>query len=144
MFSNAFSNPSKAKWIIQGAGIIWLLGSFLLLRFYEIDYSQALADAAIFALIFLVGVFVLEGIFGFYIPKGGNNWLLLVVPLLLSLSGVYAHSLILQWVFEDDLEYINFLKDHIYLRWAILAIAEIFVAIIAIIVSKLEQQEETR
>lgn len=144
MFSNAFSNPSKAKWIIQGAGIIWLLGSFLLLRFYEIDYTLALPDAAVFAVIFLIGVFVLERIFGFYIPKGGNNWLLLVLPLLLSLAGVYAHRFFLQWVFEDELEYIDFLKDHIYLRWAFLAIAEIFVALIAIVVSKLEQQEETR
>ncbi len=144
MFSNAFSNPSKAKWILHGAGIIWLLGSFLLLLFYGIGYSQALADAAVFAFIFLLGVFVLEGIFGFYIPKGGNTWLLLVLPLMLSLAGVAVHRFMLQWIFEDDLEYINFLKDHIYLRWAILAIAEIFVAIIAIIVSKLEQQEETR
>ena len=144
MFSNAFSNPSKAKWIIQGAGIIWLLGSFLLLLFYEIDYSLALPDAAIFAVIFLIGVFVLEQIFGFYIPKGGYSWLLLVLPLLLSLAGVYAHRFLLQWVFEDELEYIEFLKDHIFLRWAFLAIAEIFVSMIAIVVSKLEQQEQTR
>jgi len=144
LFSNAFSNPSKAIWIIQGAGIIWLLGSFLLLRFYEIDYSLALLDAATFAVVFLIGVFVLERIFGFYIPKGGNNWLLLVLPLLLSLAGIYSHRFILQWVFDGELAYIDFLKDHFFLRWAFLALAEIFVALIAIVVSKLEQQEETR
>lgn len=144
MFSNAFSNPSKAIWIIQGAGIIWLLVSFLLLRFYQIGYTLAWTDAVIFALIFLIGIFVLERIFGFYIPKGGNNWILLAVPLLLSLVGIFAHRFILQWIFEDELEYHNFLKTHFYLRWAFLAVAEIFVAMIAIVVSKLEQQEELR
>lgn len=144
MFSNAFTNPSKAKWIIQGAGIIWLLGSFLLLRFYQVDYNIAWTDAVIFTVIFLIGIFVLERIFGFYIPKGGNTLLLLVLPLLLSLVSVYVHRYLLQWIFENELGYIDFLKDHVFLRWAFLAIAEIFVALIAIVVSKLEQQEETR
>jgi sensor histidine kinase YesM len=144
LFAKAFSNPHKAKWIIQGAGLIWFLGCFSLLYFYGIELSLALADSGLFTLGFLLGVFVLERIFSFYIPKGGNNWLLLIIPLLMSLITVWSHAYIQSWFFDADLDYTQFLLDHRYLRWAVLGLAEILVALIAIVVSKLEQQEESQ
>jgi two-component system LytT family sensor kinase len=93
---------------------------------------------------FMLGVFVLERIFSFYIPKGGNNWLLLIIPLLVSLITVWAHAYIQSWVFDADPDYIQFLLDHRFLRWAVLGLAEVLVALIAIVVSKLEQQEESQ
>jgi two-component system LytT family sensor kinase len=144
LFAKAFSNPHKAKWIIQGAGLIWFLGCFSLLYFYGIELSLALADSGLFTLGFMLGVFVLERIFSFYIPKGGNNWLLLIIPLLVSLITVWAHAYIQSWVFDADPDYIQFLLDHRFLRWAVLGLAEVLVALIAIVVSKLEQQEESQ
>ncbi len=144
MFTKAFSNPDKAKWIIQGAGAIWFLGCFLLLSFYGIEMTLALADSGLFTLGFLIGIFVLERIFSFYIPKGGNNWLLLIIPLLMSFVTVWLHGFIQNWVFGEDPIYSEFLVEHLYLRWAFLGIAEILVALIAIVVSKLEQQEESQ
>ena len=144
MFAKAFSNPYKAKWIIQGAGLIWFLGCFSLLYFYGIELSLALADSGLFTLGFMLGVFVLERIFSFYIPKGGNNWLLLIIPLLMSLITVWAHAYIQSWFFDADPDYSQFLLDHRFLRWAVLGLAEVLVALIAIVVSKLEQQEESQ
>jgi len=144
LFSKAFSNPHKAKWVIQGAGIIWFLGCSLLLNFYGIELNLALADSGLFTIGFLVGIFVLERIFSFYIPKGGNNWLLLIIPMLMSFITVWLHFFIQSWVFGSDSEYSQFLIDHRYLRWAILGLAEILVALLAIVVSKLEQQEESQ
>jgi two-component system, LytTR family, sensor kinase len=144
LFAKAFSNPHKAKWIIQGAGLIWFLGCFSLLYFYGIEPSLALADSGLFTLGFMLGVFVLERIFSFYIPKGGNNWLLLIIPLLISLITVWAHAYIQSWFFDADPEYSQFLLDHRFLRWAVLGLAEVLVALIAIVVSKLEQQEESQ
>jgi two-component system LytT family sensor kinase len=144
LFAKAFSNPHKAKWVIQGAGLIWFLGCFSLLYFYGIELSLALADSGLFTLGFMLGVFVLERIFSFYIPKGGNNWLLLIIPLLVSLITVWAHAYIQNWVFDADPDYIQFLLDHRFLRWAVLGLAEVLVALIAIVVSKLEQQEESQ
>jgi sensor histidine kinase YesM len=143
LFAKAFSNPHKAKWIIQGAGLIWFLGCFLLLYFYGIELTLALADSGLFTLGFMLGVFVLERIFSFYIPKGGNNWLLLIIPLLMSLITVWAHGYIQSWVFDDP-DYTQFLLDHRYLRLAILGLAEVLVTLIAIVVSKLEQQDASQ
>jgi sensor histidine kinase YesM len=144
LFAKAFSNPHKAKWTIQGAGLIWFLGCFLLLCFYEIELSLALADSGLFTLGFMLGVFVLERIFSFYIPRGGNNWLLLIIPLLMSMITVWAHGYIQSWFFDADPDYTQFLFDHLYLRWAVLGLAEVMVALIAIVVSKLEEQEESQ
>lgn len=144
MFSKAFSNPTKSIWIVQGAGVIWFLGTFGLLMFYGIDQSTAIVDSLIFALLFSLGVNMLDRVFGFYIPKGSNNWLLLAVPLLFSFIAVLTHQYLLKWVYADKESYLVFLKSHFYLRWAILGLAEILVALIAIVVSKLEQQDEAQ
>lgn len=144
MFSRVFSNPSKSSWIVQGAGVIWFLGTFGLLMFYGIDQSTAIVDSLVFALLFALGVNMLDRIFGYYIPKGSNNWLLLVLPLLFSLAAVLGHQYLLNWVYSDEAAYLVFLKLHVYLRWAILGLAEILVALIAIVVSKLEQQDEAQ
>ncbi|MEB2787127.1 sensor histidine kinase [Algoriphagus persicinus] len=144
MFSRAFSNPSKSNWIVQGAGVIWFLGTFGLLMFYGIDQSTAIVDSLVFTLLFSLGVTMLDRVFGFYIPKGSNNWLLLGLPLLFSFVAVFGHQFLLMWVYSDKEVYLVFLKSHFYLRWMILGLAEVLVALIAIVVSKLEQQGEAQ
>ncbi|MDR7129071.1 LytS/YehU family sensor histidine kinase [Algoriphagus sp. 4150] len=144
MFSRAFSNPTKSNWIIQGAGVIWFLGTFGLLLFYGVDQSTAIVDSLVFAMLFSMGVTMLDRVFGFYIPKGSNNWLLLGLPLVFSFVAVLGHQYMLKWVYSDKEMYVVFLKSHFYLRWTILSLAEILVALIAIVVSKLEQQDEAQ
>ena len=87
---------------------------------------------------------MLDRVFGFYIPKGSNNWLLLGLPLLYSLLAVFCHQFLLKWIYSDQESYKIFLKNHFYLRWVILGLAEVLVALIAIVVSKLEQQDEAQ
>lgn len=144
MFSKAFASPSKAYWVIQGAGLIWLLATVILLRYYGLGWIVALVDASIFSGVFLMGVFVLDRIFSFYIPKGINTWLLLILPLVLSLFGVLIHRFSLELIFDSDEELALFLKSHLYLRWAIMALAEVMITLLAIVVSKLEQQQATQ
>lgn len=144
MFSKAFSTPTNANFIIQGAGIIWLLATSVILHFYGIDWMVALGDGAIYSLIFIGGVFILDRIFSSYIPKGANTWLLLILPVVLSLVGALFHRYTLQWLFSEEVGFKAILKNHFYLRWMILAIVEIMVTLLAIVVSKLEQQEESQ
>lgn len=144
MFSRAFSNPSKSKWIVQGAGVIWFLGTFGLLLFYGVDQATAIVDSLVYALLFSLGVNMLDRVFGFYVPKGSNTWLLLGVPLVFSFAAVLGHQYLLKWVYSDKETYLVFLKNHFYLRWTILGLAEVLVALIAIAVSKLEQQDEAQ
>lgn len=144
MFARAFSNPSKSLWFIQGAGIIWLFGCFALLYQYEIETLTALVDSALFSIFFLIGVGMLDRVFGFYIPKGKNSVLLFIVPLFYSFIAVLLHQWLLKKIFLDDVTYLNLLNDSFYLRFAFLGMAETLVALLAIIISKLEQQEESR
>lgn len=70
--------------------------------------------------------------------------MLLILPLGLSLVGVLFHRYFLQWVFDDNIDYRSFLKSHFYLRWLVLAIVQVMVTLLAIVVSRLEQQEESQ
>jgi two-component system, LytTR family, sensor kinase len=143
LFFNAFSNPKLGKWIIPGTGVIWFLGCFLLLGNYGIVGELALVDSFVFALIFLCGVFVLDRVFSLFVPKGKNVWLLFTVPIILSGLGVMAHGYVLKWWYNDE-PYLNFLTDSFYLRWAILALADQLISVLALVVSQLERQEEIR
>lgn len=144
MLFNAFSNPRVGKWIIPGAGLVWFLGCFLLLKAYDVETSLAATDSVFFGLIFLGGVAVLDRVFGIFSPKGKNLWLLFVVPFSLSLISVLAHRYGLSWWYQDEANYLEFLSDNFYLRWAILGLAEQLVSLLALVVSQLERQEEFR
>ncbi|MDO8965327.1 sensor histidine kinase [Algoriphagus sp.] len=141
MFFNAFSNPKLGKWIIPGTGVIWFLGCFLLLMNYEIEGELAFYDSFVFALIFLGGVFVLDRVFSLFAPKGKNIWLLFTVPIILSWIGVMVHGYVLKW-WLNDAPYLDFLTNSFYLRWAILALADQLISVLALVVSQLERQEE--
>lgn len=144
MLFNAFSNPRLGKWIIPGTGLVWFLGCFLLLKQVEVGTEIALTDSFFFGLIFLSGVFVLDRVFGLFAPKGKNLWLLFAVPFFLSLLGTLAHNYGIAWWYADEDDYLDFLNASFYLRWAILALAEQLVSLLALVVSKLERQEETQ
>jgi sensor histidine kinase YesM len=144
VFAKAFANPYKSIWITQGAGVIWLFATFLILNFYGIEEVTALVDASVFACFFLLGIGMLDKVFSFYIPKGSNNWLLLILPLFYSLAAVYMHQYVMKMIFSQDVTYLSFLQNHFFLRWAFLGLAEVMVALIAIVMSKLEQQEESQ
>jgi two-component system, LytTR family, sensor kinase len=144
LFSSVFSNSIKGKLMISGIGLIWFLGSFLLLQFYEIQFWIGLVDAFFFTMIFLGGLIAVEKIFAFYVPKAENIFLLLLIPLVLSFASTKAHLYLLQLIFENQFDYHEFLKRNQYLRLTFLAIAEISVALISLVVAKLEQQEEFR
>jgi sensor histidine kinase YesM len=142
LFLNAFSNPRIGKWIIPGAGIIWLLGCFFLLRNEELSAEIAFTDSFFFAILFLGGVAVLDRVFSLYSPKGKNLWLVLLVPAALSGLSIYGHWFLLQWWFPQEDAYVEILEKTIFLRWMVLGLAEQLIALLALVVSKLERQEE--
>ncbi|MHA7130275.1 sensor histidine kinase [Algoriphagus namhaensis] len=144
MFSKAFSNPNRAYWSIQGAGIIWILGSYFLLRWYEVPISEALLDAAIFGGFFQISITVLDRIFSFYLPKKGSIWILLILPILLSSLSVFTHYWILSWVFDQNETYLELLQFTWPLRFALYWPSLILVTLLAIVVAKLEQQNLIR
>ncbi len=144
MIFKAFLKPQLIKYIISGTALVWFLGCFFILKSFGVVESLAWPDALAFTGVFLAGVFVLEIIFGFYIPKGSNSWLLVIIPIFLSFVEIWIHRIVMIWLFGDEADYLEMLKASFYLRWAILAIPEILISIIALVVSKLELQEETQ
>ena len=142
MLFNAFSNPRLGKWIIPGAGLVWFLGCFLLYQNYGLEMETSLVDAFFFASIFVIGVLILDQVFGLFSPKGSNLWLIFLVPITLSYLLVYGHRMLLRWWFDGDEDYLEFLDSTTFLRLSVLVLAEQMISFLALAVSKLERQEE--
>ena len=142
MLFNAFSNPKLGKWIIPGAGLIWLSGCFFLLVNYGWEKEIAFTDSFFFSLIFMGGVLVIDQVFGLFSPKGKNLILVFLLPITLSFLSVYCHRFLLAWWYEDHGDYQQFLEGSFNLRLVLVALILLLVALMALIVSKLERQEE--
>jgi len=139
---NAFSNPNLGKWIIPGTGIVWFSGCFFLMVNYGLETEIAITDSFFSSLIFVGGVLVLDRVFSLFSPKGKNLWLVFLLPIVLSILAIFTHRFILSWWYADLEDYLVFLDQTLYLRLAVLALVELMVALMALIVSKLERQEE--
>ena len=142
MFFQAFSNPSIGKWIIPGAGIVWFLGCFFLLRFYGIGGEIPEADAAFFTLFFMGSMLVLDRLFTFFSPKGKYVWLVFVVPVGLTLVSVYGHYFFMSWYFDEELDYLKFLEQSVPLRMTVFGLTQLMVSLMALVLSRLERQDQ--
>jgi two-component system, LytTR family, sensor kinase len=139
---NAFSNPKMGKWIIPGAGLIWFSGCFFLLVDMGFEKEIAFTDSFFFSLIFVGGVLVIDRVFSLFSPKGKNLILVFLVPIMLSFLAIYSHKFLLTWWYEDREDYWLFLDNSTNLRLILFALVQFMVALLALIVSKLERQEE--
>lgn len=144
MFNHVFSTSFKTKLLVSGIGVIWFLASLLLLQIYEIEFWIRLTDAFLFTLVFLSGLFLVEKIFVFYVPKAEHVFLLVLIPSVLGFAGTNIHLFVLQFIFGSEMDYQDFLIVHQWIRMSFLTLACFAVALLAVVVSKLEQQEEFR
>lgn len=142
MFFNAFSNPKLGRWIIPGTGVIWFLGCFLLQFQHGLAIEIAIGDSLIFALIWVSSLSIIQRIFSYFLPKKENLGQIVGVPLMLSVLGVVGHRYLLGWWYSEELEYMDFLRSTFYLRLTVLAGAEILAAMIALLATRLEDQQQ--
>jgi sensor histidine kinase YesM len=142
LLSNAFLNPKLGKWIIPGAGFIWFLGCFLLQVQYGLDVETAAVDSLVFGFMLMLGLSVIRSMFSYFLPKKENLGQTLGVPLMLSILGVVGHRYLLVWWFSSEADYLFFLEKTLYLRLTVLAGAEILWAMLALLASKLEDQDQ--
>ena len=142
MFSNAFSNPKTGKWIIPGSGFIWSLGCFLLQIQYRFEVEIAAVDSLVFGVQLTAGFWLIYGMFSYFLPKKENLGQIVGVPLMLSVLGVLVHRFLLSWWFSDEPEYLASLEATFYLRCAIVTVAEILWAMLALLASRLGDQEQ--
>jgi len=139
---NAFSNPKIGKWIIPGTGIVWFLGCFLLQIQHGLEIETAAADSLVFGVIVIVSLSVIQSMFSYFLPKKENLGQLVGIPLMLSVLGVVGHRYLLSWWFSEESEYLDFLRITFYLRLAVLAGVEVLSAVLALLASKLQDQEQ--
>ena len=96
----------------------------------------------VFGVIVILSLSVIQSMFSYFLPKKENLGQLVGVPLMLSVLGVLGHRYLLSWWFSAELEYLDFLRSTFYLRLTVLAGAEVLSAVLALLASKLEDQEQ--
>lgn len=142
MLFNAFSNPKVGKWIIPGAGVFWLLGCFLLQIEYGLSTEIALTDSLVFAVVLLMGLSVILSMFSYFLPKKENLGQIVGVPIMLSILAGAGSVFFLSWWFSGEPEYLDFLDRTIYLRVVVLSGTEILWALLVLLASRLDDQEQ--
>lgn len=142
MFFQALTNSKIGKWIIPGAGFVWFLGCYFLLRYYGVGEEIPEVDALVFALFFMGSMLVLDRLFTYFSPKGKNSWLVFAVPLALTSISVYGHYLLLSWFFEEEAEYLYLLDNGLPLRMTVFGLTQLMVALMALVLSRLARQDQ--
>ena len=118
------------------------MGCFLLQIQHGLEIETAAADSLVFGVIVIVSLSVIQSMFSYFLPKKENLGQLVGIPLMLSVLGVVGHRYLLSWWFSEESEYLDFLRSTFYLRLAVLAGVEVLSAVLALLASKLQDQEQ--
>ncbi|MBT0811869.1 histidine kinase [Litoribacter ruber] len=86
----------------SGFLILTWAGLAYLLQFYGLDWKFAIYDVLLHLALLAVSTIVLENIFRFYRPQQGNKWLVIVIPLVLGVVGLFFGTWVLKWVFQNE------------------------------------------
>lgn len=106
------------------------------------ELEIAAVDSLAFGFALMMGLSVIYSMFGYFLPKKDNLGQLLLVPVILGALGVTGHRFLLAWWYADAPDYVLFLQKTFYLRMAVLAGAEILFALLALMGTKLQDQEQ--
>ncbi|WP_236025557.1 sensor histidine kinase [Algoriphagus oliviformis] len=109
---------------------------------YGLELEVAGVDSFVFGLMLMVGLSVIHSMFGYFLPKKENLGQIFGVPLMLSVLGVVGHRYLLAWWYADEAEYLFFLEKTVYLREAMLAGVEVLWAMLSLLASRLEDQNQ--
>lgn len=104
--------------------------------------ETAIVDSLVFGLVLAIGLSFIQSMFSYFLPRKENLGQIVGVPLALSILGVLGHQFLLSWWFSGEASYLHFLNTTFYLRAAVLGGAEILWAMLALLASRLEDQEQ--
>jgi len=134
----------KETWsIITVAFLLWIAAVTFLLYQYGVQFSYSIIDSLITTALVLGGWLLLENVFKFYTPKKSNYWLVLFLPMVLSIVITFLSNWAVMILSADSL-YDHFLREAVPVRGAIILLLLLAFAIIAVIYNRLEDQLKSK
>ncbi|WP_143961980.1 sensor histidine kinase [Litoribacter populi] len=122
--------------------LVWF-GLVYLLQHYGLAWRFAIYDVALHLGLLALSAVVLENIFRFYRPQQGNQWLVILIPVILSGAGLMLGSWFLKWIFQHQ-EARIFWNHILPVRGIIFLLVLIFVSRMLLLGSRLMEEQALR
>jgi len=143
LITRIFKIKREAWSIIAVAVLLWIAAVTILLYQYGVRLPYGFLDSVMSTAFVIVGWLLLENVFKFYTPKISNYWLILFLPMVLSIVITFLANMAVKMLIADPF-YDNFLEAAIAVRGALIFILLLAFAIIAVIYNRLEDQLKSK
>lgn len=120
MKENHPGNPEKYTFILWVCGIIFVIWSSLqvfLLFWYNLPFPQSFIDSVVSGFVFAVSSFIMANALHFYQPGKERYSYLLVWVVILAALTTYCTKLFIGWLLNTDLNYQEFVRASLPLRY---------------------------
>lgn len=107
----------KVIYIYLGWGALWIIFHILILYTTEFNWQFVVADAIIFNLLLMFSVYIIGSVFRFYNPGLKNIPYMVGWSLVLAVVVMMLFKGLMQFFFANE-EYISFVSDTIFVRFA--------------------------
>jgi len=125
------------------AFLLWIAAVTVLLSQYGVLLSYSIIDSLITTILVIGGWLLLENVFKFYTPKKSNYWLILFLPMVLSLVITFLSNRAMM-ILNADPSYDHFLREAVPVRGFLIFLLLLSFAIIAVIYNRLEDQLKSK
>jgi two-component system, LytTR family, sensor kinase len=132
-------------WIrVTAAILLWMAAIAYTIQFYLTDWNLAWMDSAVLTLIAVLGMLIVENVFGFFVPKKNQFWVVFVLPILLAWGLCYLANIVFFLLIEENKMLLSYLEVSFVLRVAFCAFLFFFWSWLVILHSKLEDQNQAK
>jgi two-component system, LytTR family, sensor kinase len=124
--------------------LIWILALAFIINLYVGDTQLAFIDAFIHTSLMFLGFFLLENIFGFYLPKRQQLWMIIIIPMLLAAAATWGIAFLFSWILASHEQFLAYVEISLPLRFSYSFLLLLFWTVLLVMNGKIEDQIKTK
>jgi sensor histidine kinase YesM len=132
-------------WLKALAAIfLWIAALAYLINYYGFNYKSAVIDVAIHTFLILIGFWLLENVFKYYLPKRSQAWVVLNTGWVLATVVVFSGNYLLWISIIQESEYLKFADQIVPIKGLIAFLLFVSWAALLVFNAKIEDQIQTK
>lgn len=123
---------------------VLIAGMSFLIRYYGQDWTTAIQDSCVFAILLLASTQVLLIVYPYVRPSFTGYKAALIFPVILTVSVVFVGRMVLEWIFGGNISYRLFLDHSLPLRLAFVLLFLYGISLLILVRNEVELQWERK